>query len=269
MKELSYYRARVEQELPRVKELLKGPAPLQEAALYALLGPGRRFRPSLLLMVADSLKGADHALEAALAVECFHAASLIADDLPCMDDEKIRRGRACVHLAFDEPTALLASFSLIAAGYQLLGKNLARVDLSIGELVLRAAGEATGALGASGGQFLDLQGAPASLEGLLEIMRLKTETLFELSFVLGWLFGGGDRSLLGEVSKAAHHYGLAFQVADDLNDFKEDEASGRTMNLVHWVGRERAEEMFHVETMRAKQLFNKLRLTFSESGAFL
>jgi geranylgeranyl diphosphate synthase, type II len=172
---------------------------------------GKRLRAALVLMSA----GGEAANEAALAVEDFHAASLIADDLPCMDDAEERRGKPALHRAFDEQTALLASYALISAGYEQLALGARRLDRECGLLSIEMATRTTGIEGLIGGQDLDLQGAHTRAE---ELLAKKTGSLFELSIGLGWLYGGGDLDHLPNVRQFGRSLGIVFQLLDDRDD---------------------------------------------------
>ncbi|MDF2549337.1 MAG: ispA [Chlamydiales bacterium] len=203
---------------------------LYEACAYALTTGGKRFRPALVWIIADAL-GSKNVKDAALAVEYFHTASLIADDLPCMDNDAMRRNRPTVHKAYGESTALLSTYALISAGYLALHRasQSLSLDQALKDRILAIAIETvsrnTGVQGATGGQFLDLERSPNT--PLEEILRLKTVTLFEISFVFGWLFGGGKLQLLPIVQQASYHFGMAFQIVDDLQDLQEDIAAKR------------------------------------------
>ena len=219
---------------------------LHGAVEYALQSGGKRFRPLIVLSVAESLD----AMPAALCVEYFHTASLIADDLPCMDDDDLRRGKPSLHRAFNETTALLASYALICAGFEKIHTNTeilarssgAELAAKAGMLALDQASKAAGIEGATGGQFLDLFPPSSDLDTLLEILRLKTVTLFETAFVLGWIFGGKDVEALPVLRRAAAHFGMAFQIGDDLIDLRQDRPGGA--NIAIELGAEKASRLF-------------------------
>lgn len=250
---LQGYQAAVEEKISSAILLLGTPGVLKEACAYALTSGGKRFRPALVLMVADAVGRGGDAGNAAAAIEFFHTASLIADDLPCMDDDDERRNRPSLHRAFGEATALLASYALIAAGYRCLADNAAVlraaplgqiVDAGIAcQLALENASYNTGLDGAAGGQQMDLFPADATLETVKEVIQKKTISLFEISFVFGWLFGGGDPNKLEMVKQAAFHLGLAFQVADDIADTKQDASHGYALNMAVLLGKEAAESL--------------------------
>lgn len=243
-KKIAPFVEKVEKDLQEYLLTLEGKGPLYEPLSYALLGAGKRFRPALVWMIAEGLSPKEGLKEAALAAECFHTASLIADDLPCMDDEKSRRGRPALHQAYDEATAILTSYALIAEGYRLLTKGSPERC----RLAVENASQNSGLEGASTGQYLDLYEQMGEGETLQQITRLKTVSLFEISFVFGWLFGGGTPSQLESVKKAAMHFGMAFQIADDLEDEKEDLEKEKKANAALHFGKDKAIEMFHVET---------------------
>ncbi|MCB1136897.1 MAG: polyprenyl synthetase family protein [Chlamydiia bacterium] len=260
------YRAMVNQlldaELPEPEAL----SPLAQACRYALCSGGKRFRPILVLILAEAVGGdLEAAGHAAVAIECFHTASLIADDLPCMDDDDERRNRPSTHKVFGEAVALLASYALISKGY---GKLAEAARVLPGEnraiLALECITRNTGIDGASGGQFLDIFATDHSLETLRTVVEKKTGTLFEVSFVLGWLFGGGDVERLDRVCETAQHYGMAFQIADDFLDVSQDATNGRDFNFVALMGAEQAKAEFLREKAAFKAGLEDLGL--AESG---
>lgn len=259
------YQVQIDQALSQQTTIWGTAKELKEACLYSLSQGGKRFRPILVLMMAKALSSSYNVEKAALAVEYFHTASLIADDLPCMDDDKERRGKPSTHITFGEATALLASYALIAAGYQAIADNANEMSQpEIGILAIRNATENTGVLGATGGQCLDLFPPDFELATYMETLLKKTVSLFEISFVLGWLFGGGDPERLSLVKKTAYHFGMAFQIADDIDDYEEDAVGKRAMNAVSLLGVERAHSMFHEEINSYLQCLNELNIDDSE-----
>jgi len=239
---------------------------LRDAIEYALRNEGKRVRPSIVYMVAEALGKNLEVTHSALAIEFFHTASLIADDLPCMDNDDMRRNRPTLHNAFDEATALLASYALIAAGYDRIRQNgllLEKLGVAGGSkiclLALENATYNTGISGITGGQHFDLFTQKGVEETLQEIIHKKTGTLFEISFVFGWLFGGGALTELERVKKVARHFGIAFQISDDFLDFERDILEGR-FNFPASVGVERAAQAFSYELAQLKELLKKLEL---------
>lgn len=228
---------------------------LRDACEYALLNGGKRIRPLIVMMVSRALGHELDVLEAGLSVEYFHTASLIADDLPCMDNDDYRRSKPALHKKYGEAVALLASYALISAGYekifqsvQVLSKqkepfcNYANRACVI---ALDAATRCAGISGATGGQYKDLFSNVKTLEEAFDVIYKKTVTLFEIAFVFGWIFGGGDLEKVEEVRDTAYHFGMAFQIADDLDDMGQDKKD--SLNLGHLIGKEKAKEKFNEE----------------------
>ncbi len=256
MSKIPLYRIRIESELRRSIEQMGEKNALRDACEYALMSRGKRLRPILLLMIADALGRGLDVIPAALSVEFFHTASLIADDLPCMDDDDERRSRPSLHKAFGESTSILASYTLIAAGYGGIYQNGLKMKENekfrqqadaVSMLCLEAATRCAGLNGATNGQFLDLNPPVSNLETIRKIIYQKTVTLFEISFVFGWLFGGGDPQALESVKKCAYHLGLAFQIADDLSDALQDETQKSEINIASVCGFEKAMAFFEEE----------------------
>ena len=214
--------------LPRVDQ---APQRLHEAMQYAVLDGGKRVRP-LLVFAAGSLFDAPRdALErAASAVEMIHAYSLVHDDMPCMDDDELRRGKPTVHKQYDEATALLVGDALQAQAFEVLAGGDLQAERKV--LMLSCLARAAGSLGMCGGQAIDLAsvGIALSREALEQMHRLKTGALLEASVMLGALAG---KSLQPAETKALQNYasaiGLAFQVVDDILDATADSATlGKT-----------------------------------------
>lgn len=272
------YQQQIENEIKKNLNHFTPDNTLKEACHYALLNGGKRFRPSLVLMIANALGQGANVTEAALAIEYFHTASLVADDLPCMDDDDERRNVPSTHKVFGEGLALLVTYCLIAEGYRCLAANaetLRHANLPhstrsdrICTLALESAGINTGLAGATGGQFLDIcPPKPLTLNIAKDIIHKKTTTLFEVSFVLGWLYGGGDLASLDAVKAMASHYGMAFQIADDLDDIKQDAINGREINIAALVGKNEAYVIFHEEMANFKRKAEKLGIYSSEIAA--
>jgi len=175
-----HYQDQIDQHIGKLITSLGPKSRLRDACEYALMTGGKRFRPALVLQIANNL-GPQNAMPAALAIEVFHTASLIADDLPCMDNDKTRRNQPAVHIQFDETTALLASYALIAAGYQLLAENAAQVmDPDRGIAAVQLTSRNTGLVGAAGGQYDDIFPEELTKEAASEIIYKKTVTLIEI-----------------------------------------------------------------------------------------
>ncbi|MRX09776.1 geranyl transferase [Pseudoduganella sp. FT25W] len=208
------------------------PAKLHEAMRYALLGGGKRVRP-LLVYAAGALFGADAATlsRAAAAVEMIHAYSLVHDDMPCMDDDALRRGKPTVHVAYDEATALLVGDALQSQAFLVLAET-ATVPPARVAAMLRLLAHASGSAGMCGGQAIDLDsvGVSLTLEQLECMHQLKTGALLRASVVLGALAGKElDDTELNALNIYARAIGLAFQVVDDVLDATADSATlGKT-----------------------------------------
>lgn len=271
---LQSYQATVEEGLSRALSEMGEAGRLRDACEFALLNGGKRLRPGIVLMVAEAL-GAPHPVwRVALATEFFHTASLIADDLPCMDDARERRDRPALHLAFGEDVALLASYALIAEGYQYIADNVFELEREfpgrdwahIGMLALRSASTNTGIRGTTGGQFLDLHPPESVAQSLPAMLHMKTTTLFEISFVFGWLFGGGDAGRLASVVQLARHFGLAYQIADDLEDVEQDSTREQAANYAIEFGIDEARAALWRALDAYASLADELELS---SGALL
>ncbi len=252
-----FHRDKIEQEIARSISSFGEKTKLRDACEYALTTGGKRFRPLIVISVAEALGNDLNVYESALAVEFFHTASLIADDLPCMDNDDERREKPSLHKAYGEAVALLASYALITAAFQKIYANAIVMQEAPSPfchfsdrsctLALESATHCSGILGATGGQFLDLFPPNQSLETVKQVIYKKTVTLFEVSFVLGWVFGGGDISKLEQLKKAAYHFGLAFQIADDLGDLFQDEKKQREISIARLIGKERGFLLFEEE----------------------
>jgi farnesyl diphosphate synthase len=208
------------------------PCKLHEAMRYTVLGGGKRVRP-LLVYAAGALFGADaQALaRAAAAVEMIHAYSLVHDDMPCMDDDALRRGKPTVHVAYDEATALLVGDALQAQAFLVLAEGM-DIPATRQVAMLRLLAHAAGSSGMCGGQAIDLDsvGISLTLEQLEQMHQLKTGALLRASVLLGALAGaevGPDQ--MRALDAYANAIGLAFQVVDDVLDATADSATlGKT-----------------------------------------
>ncbi len=265
-----FHKDRIEQEIAKSISGFGEKSKLRDAVEYALTGGGKRFRPLVVLLIADALKHGLNVYDAALSVEFFHTASLIADDLPCMDNEDERRSKPTVHKVFGETIALLSSYALITAAFEKIHANAqvmkeAPAPFSTYSeracmIALESAARCSGILGATGGQFLDLFPPNHNLETVKQVIYKKSVTLFEVAFVFGWVFGGGDLSQVDLLKKASFHLGMAFQIADDITDMYSDEKKQNEMNIARLIGKERALNVFEEEMVKLKDALVILKL---------
>jgi farnesyl diphosphate synthase len=197
------------------------PARLVEAMRYAALGPGKRFRPFLLIESARifGMTGTG-VIRAAAALECVHCYSLVHDDLPAMDDDDLRRGRPTVHRAFDEATAILAGDALLTLAFAILADPATDADARLRLQLIAKLAAAAGAGGMAGGQQRDLDAEKQTL-GEAEIRSLqamKTGALFGYACEAGALLGRASEAKRARLARFGEHLGLIFQLADDLID---------------------------------------------------
>jgi farnesyl diphosphate synthase len=209
------------------------PADLMAAMRYAVLGGGKRLRPLLVLAAWQAACGgcAEAALRAACAVELIHAYSLVHDDMPCMDNDVLRRGKPTVHVQFGHASALLAGDALQALAFELLTPDEAVMSLAQQARLCRLLSRAAGCAGMAGGQAIDLAsvGLQLSEVQLHEMHRLKTGALLRASVMMGAACGCVSSTALTALHDYGEALGLAFQVVDDILDVTADSATlGKT-----------------------------------------
>jgi farnesyl diphosphate synthase len=226
--------ARMEAALARVlPEPAIAPAALHAAMRYATLGGGKRIRPMLAFAAGEAV-GADPARVeyAACAVELIHVYSLTHDDLPCMDDDDLRRGKPTCHVEYDEATALLVGDALQSLAFEILAEPDACVDVPTQVAMLAALAKAAGSRGMAGGQATDLAATGKTLNLTeLEFMHIhKTGALIQAAVLLGAMVAGAlSAATRAGLERYAHCIGLAFQVMDDVLDAETDTATlGKT-----------------------------------------
>ena len=234
---------------------------LWEAMSYSLLAGGKRIRPALIMECFKACGGqnSETIMAAAMSIECMHTYSLIHDDLPCMDDDDLRRGMPTCHKKFDEATAILAADALQALSFELLAELPQKAETRV-ELIKRLA-VASGAQGMVGGQMLDMEADAGGVNGVLEVERIhlhKTGALLCYCCEAGALLADADEEKLAACSRYGKAVGLLFQIADDILDATatsaelgksagKDEAQNKA-TYVSQVGLEKAREL--AEEMR-------------------
>jgi farnesyl diphosphate synthase len=212
------------------------PGRLHEAMRYAVLGGGKRVRAALVYAAGQAcqVSGSTVAVAASLdraaaAVELIHAYSLVHDDLPCMDDDVLRRGRPTTHVQFDEATAMLAGDALQPLAFELLAEMPIAPALVV--QATRSLAQAAGSLGMAGGQAIDLHsvGRTLSRDELQTMHTMKTGAMLACSVALGGIVSGASSTTRAALDDYAHAIGLAFQVVDDILDVTADTADlGKT-----------------------------------------
>ena len=198
---------------------------LYEAMRHATIGGGKRLRPLLVCAACDLfLVDRERALRVGLAVECIHAYSLVHDDLPCMDDDDLRRGRPTVHRAFDEATAVLAGDSLHALAFDVLGDPETHPDPGVRIELVAELAKASGPAGMAGGQMMDLAAEDQlfDLPTVTRLQQLKTGALIAFCLEAGAIMGHVQPDGRTRLRGYARDLGLAFQIADDLLDVEGD-----------------------------------------------
>ena len=232
-------RAEVDEALERFLPTAETcPEGLAEAMRYSVLAGGKRFRPVLTLMPADAIDEVQDTassrasvMPTACAIELIHTYSLVHDDLPAMDNDTLRRGRATTHMAYGEGLAILAGDGLLTQAFHLLTNELVKADRSLINRQLktiRIIAEAAGAVGMVGGQALDLEASgitpqstdsiPLDSNQLRSMHARKTGALIRAAAVAGSTMAGATDSLTDTVDQYATHLGLAFQIVDDILD---------------------------------------------------
>jgi len=237
------------------------PARLHQAMRYASLEGGKRVRPLLVFAAGELAAAAPERLEvAACAVELIHAYSLVHDDLPCMDDDVLRRGKPTVHVEFDEATALLVGDALQSAAFQLLADQRLADDARVQLEMIKTLAIAAGSRGMAGGQQIDLEstGKPLTLPEL-EFMHIhKTGALIRAAVTLGAACGRVDPGHKNSLDRYGKAIGLAFQVVDDVLDY-----DASTSTLGKTAGKDsRQGKPTYVSTLglgRARELASELR----------
>ena len=231
-----------------------------EAMRYSVLGGGKRIRALLVLNFNRILGGAaNDAMEFAAAIEMMHAYSLIHDDLPCMDDDDLRRGKPSCHVAFGEAIALLAGDALQTLAFETLARNTSLEPAQVLQAV-RELAAAAGSRGMVGGQTVDIEGTAQTVEQLTGMCMMKTGALIKCAVRLGCLSIGADEASMAQADISADAIGLAFQIRDDILD-----VIGSTEELGKPVGSDAEQQKATFATVlgteRAQSLAEKLTRT--------
>jgi farnesyl diphosphate synthase len=260
-------------------------ARLFEALRYSALSGGKRLRPFFTLE-AGRLFDADEGwlLRTACAIECVHTYSLIHDDLPCMDDDDLRRGRPTLHRAFDEVTALLAGDALLTLAFEILAEPPTHPDPQMRCLLIAGLAKAAGAAGMVAGQAADMAGQEigSDLIAVTRMNRMKTGSLINFSVEAGAIIGCASDAERTALSRYAHDVGLAFQMVDDLLDAEgvvrdtgkaigKDRARGK-VNFVTVLGTEATRERVKMLASQAKRhlaMFGPRARTLLEAVDFI
>lgn len=218
----SAFELALENESSRLTNKSAGYINVCEAMKYSLKAGGKRIRPMLALEFCRACGGnINDAMPAAVAIEMIHTFSLIHDDLPCMDDDDLRRGKPSCHKAYGEAVALLAgdALTLIACGI-IADSGISPQKSSKMISVLCDCGYKM-----IGGQTIDIEGNPESIDRLYEMYALKTSELIRAACVMGCIAAGADEEKLRAANEYAYNLGLAFQIIDDILDVTSDEAT--------------------------------------------
>ena len=244
-----------------------------EAMRYAIFAGGKRLRPFLTLQGAALFGVPDErGLRAAAAIEMLHTYSLVHDDLPCMDDDDLRRGRPTTHRRFDEATAVLAGDALLTLSFGVLADAETHPSGAVrAELVARLAA-AGGSAGMIGGQMMDIQAPERNydMDGVILLQRMKTGALFEFSCEAGPILAEASAQDRQNLRDYARDLGLAFQIADDLIDaLGTAEQAGKAVGKDHDQGKATLISLYGVERARteARRLAEQAAATLSGYGS--
>ncbi|CAA7623982.1 geranyltranstransferase [Magnetospirillum sp. LM-5] len=218
--------AQVNAELDLLLQAGEGPERrVHEAMRYATLDGGKRLRPFLVIQSASLFNvSPSSALRVAAALEMVHCYSLVHDDLPCMDDDDLRRGRPTCHKKFDEATALLAGDGLLTRAFEVLAGEATHCDPLVRCQLVGELAHAAGGQGMVGGQMVDLQAASLTMDvnDITRLQQMKTGRLISFGCEAGAILGKAASSLRLALKNYAREIGLAFQIADDILDVEGD-----------------------------------------------
>lgn len=269
-KTLKDYQSRINDALKgyvKDEELLQNR--LFDAMGYSLHAGGKRLRPLLVLEFARMCGGENDAMPFACAIEMIHTYSLIHDDLPCMDDDELRRGKPTNHMVYGEALALLAGDALLNKAFEITSKAALETQSKAAIRAVATLANASGGYGMIGGQVIDMEGEERSLslEEITKLQELKTGALIRASACMGCILGGADEKKIEAAGKYADALGLAFQIQDDIlnvegdpeiigKDVGNDERSGKS-TFVRLLGLEKCKEKVRKLTDEAISYLNE------------
>lgn len=252
--------------------------PLLREAMQLSLKGGKRLRPMISLNIASALDCPYDIDKIAIVSELIHTASLIIDDLPCMDNDTIRRGNPTIHHKYGETRAQILTMFMFSKVYHLLHKGFKELhDAGLSDadhrrhIVFTTLSHNLGILGAPMGQYLDTCGTtsltsstsstsspPTEEVWYRDLIHKKTSTLFEIAFILGYVSGGGELKHLDHLRQCAHSFGIAFQISDDFQDTAKDASRPFCPNFVNHLGKTRALEVFYECMNQCDTLLDKI-----------
>jgi len=243
-----------------LEQLLPRPAGsygrVQEAMRYAVFAGGKRLRP-FLVRASAGLFGLSSAaaMRAGAAIEVLHTYSLVHDDLPCMDDDVLRRGKPTTHVQFDEATAVLAGDGLLTFAFEILADPATHASPAVRSQLVSGLARAAGSEGMVGGQMMDMLAPDKSFDSqaVMELQRLKTGALFEFACEAGPILGEAGGEARETLRAYARDFGLTFQITDDLIDTVSSAgAAGKSVGKDEAQGKATLVSIFGVEGARAK-----------------
>jgi farnesyl diphosphate synthase len=233
---------------------------VQEAMRYATFAGGKRLRPFLVLNAARLFEVPDtRSLRVGAAIEALHTYSLVHDDLPCMDDDDLRRGRPTTHIAFDEMTAVLAGDALLTIAFEILADAKTHPDADVRVALVARLAEASGHDGMIGGQVIDMladslkEGEKFGIEDVINLQRLKTGQLFEFACEAGPILGQASAADRARLRAYAREMGVVFQITDDLLDVTSTaEKTGKAVGKDAEMGKATLVTLLGVDGARAE-----------------
>jgi farnesyl diphosphate synthase len=230
-------------------------ARVQEAMRYAIQAGGKRLRPFLVLQSARLFAVPDvRALRVGAAIESLHTYSLVHDDLPCMDDDDLRRGRPTTHIAFDEMTAVLAGDALLTIAFDFLSNAATHPNAEVRCSLIARLADASGHSGMIGGQIIDmLADASFGVEDVIDLQRRKTGQLFEFSCEAGPILGEASGQDRARLKAYAEEMGVVFQITDDLLDVTSTaEKTGKAVGKDAEAGKQTLVTLLGIDGARAE-----------------